>query len=958
MKQLAVLLFIDICTNVFSQAPQSIPYQAIVRNTDGIVLSNTPLTMTFKIHDVSATGTVVFEEDHTTASNAQGLVALKVGGGTPITGTFNTINWGNGAKFLHVLMNAGNDVVDLGTQQMLSVPYALYANDITLRVSLTGDSLFIGDQVSIVPGVSEANVPPLFTDGSGAIDSQGNSYNTIVIGDQEWFSGYLKSDYFTYGKLVDMHDLGQCFSNDSLIPMISDYWTIDGKWALQDSIFGHNYNISALTHTTKNICPIGWRVPTSHDVKILLKSIKPQYDTSYNEVTFTTDELNTFWNSLGWKTVDNNYNNSWDSYYFDTGILNMNSMGIDLYHDWYLRDNILLNVNDTGLLSFQTITSNFVNVTANDTYYQTKCVLDNESIKYGCTDANACNFHPWADENNESCYSIGDECDDKNGNTTYDQINENCDCVGIRDTLPGVLNCGEIEINGCDGDSSITYFGINYDLIEVGGQCWFANDLKTLLKNDGSFLEILESTDYCHDASIPAVYTQETLCGHVSAVYNRAAVIDDNICPTGWHVPTECEWKYLFAEFGAETEELNSNEFGCSNNVLGSMISFRKNCGGEVDDVVGTKNKNGFNALPNLFGVEDNNTFSIEWSDPNALWWWYGSESYFYGLYFIRSLSYYPSYPSYASTASYCTAVRCVKGNANIAGCMDVSACNFNIYANHDDGSCLHLGEACNDSTLQTINDIINDACECVGQLIIDNPVNQGNGVTDIDGNVYSTVVIGNQEWMSENLKTTTFRNGDEIKQFTSVGYCLWSDLNYTLRMPTYLINNNEMINNSIYGKMYNFYAANDPRGVCPAGWRLPNDSDMYELVDYITPLSPIITDIYGQRYSSFAGGKLKAINEWSSPNEGATNEFGFSALPGGGINVNVNGNTIQYYSGISSSWWLISPEYNQNSTIETDYIDRYFSMWHSSAILNLNYSNSFTSPAYNNAHFIRCIKD
>jgi hypothetical protein len=230
MKHFFTLLIILAVHFAYAQAPQSIPYQAVVRNTDGTVMSNTALTMTFKIHDVSATGTVVYEESHTTSSNAQGLVALNVGGGLPITGTFNSINWGNGAKFLHVLMNAGNGLVDLGTQQMLSVPYALYANDITVRVSLTGDSLFIGDQVSIVPGVSEANVPPLFTNGSGAVDSQGNSYNTIVIGFQEWFSGYLKSDYSTNGERLDMHDLGQCFSNDTLIPMISDYWTIDGKW--------------------------------------------------------------------------------------------------------------------------------------------------------------------------------------------------------------------------------------------------------------------------------------------------------------------------------------------------------------------------------------------------------------------------------------------------------------------------------------------------------------------------------------------------------------------------------------------------------------------------------------------------------------------------------------------------------------------------------------------------------
>jgi hypothetical protein len=90
-------------------------------------MANAAVTITFKIHDNSATGTVVYEETHTTTSNAQGLVILNVGGGTALTGSFGNINWGNGNKFLQVLMNAGNGVVDLGTQQMMSVPYALYA---------------------------------------------------------------------------------------------------------------------------------------------------------------------------------------------------------------------------------------------------------------------------------------------------------------------------------------------------------------------------------------------------------------------------------------------------------------------------------------------------------------------------------------------------------------------------------------------------------------------------------------------------------------------------------------------------------------------------------------------------------------------------------------------------------------------------------------------------------------
>ena len=127
MKPLLTFLFLAISAVVFSQAPQSIPYQAIIRNTDGSTMANAAVTITFKIHDNSATGTVVYEETHNNNTNAQGLVSLNVGGGTAVTGTFSGIQWGTRSKFLQVLMNAGNGVVDLGTQQMMSVPYALYA---------------------------------------------------------------------------------------------------------------------------------------------------------------------------------------------------------------------------------------------------------------------------------------------------------------------------------------------------------------------------------------------------------------------------------------------------------------------------------------------------------------------------------------------------------------------------------------------------------------------------------------------------------------------------------------------------------------------------------------------------------------------------------------------------------------------------------------------------------------
>ena len=194
MKNLFLFItFGTITFSSFSQAPPSIPYQAVVRNTDGTMITNTAVTITFKIHDNSATGTVVYEETHATTTNAQGLVSLNVGGGTAVTGTFSGIQWGTGSKFLHVLMNTGSGVVDLGTQQMMSVPYALYAEEVNVRVSVTGDSLFIGNQVSIVPGVSAANYPQIGEYFEGGIvfyiDETGRHglvYDTLELSTASW----------------------------------------------------------------------------------------------------------------------------------------------------------------------------------------------------------------------------------------------------------------------------------------------------------------------------------------------------------------------------------------------------------------------------------------------------------------------------------------------------------------------------------------------------------------------------------------------------------------------------------------------------------------------------------------------------------------------------------------------------------------------------------------------------
>jgi uncharacterized protein (TIGR02145 family) len=138
------------------------------------------------------------------------------------------------------------------------------------------------------------------------------------------------------------------------------------------------------------------------------------------------------------------------------------------------------------------------------------------------------------------------------------------------------------------------------------------------------------------------------------------------------------------------------------------------------------------------------------------------------------------------------------------------------------------------------------------------------NLVVDVDGNTYDTVVIGTQVWMSKNLRVSKYRNGDPIP--TNLSNSTWQ--NTTSGACT--IYNNAVVNDSIYGKLYNWYAVADPRGLCPTGWHVPSDAEWTTLENFLGG-------------SSVAGGKMKAVSSlWTAPNTGATNSSGFTGLPGG----------------------------------------------------------------------------
>ena len=208
--------------------------------------------------------------------------------------------------------------------------------------------------------------------------------------------------------------------------------------------------------------------------------------------------------------------------------------------------------------------------------------------------------------------------------------------------------------------------------------------------------------------------------------------------------------------------------------------------------------------------------------------------------------------------------------------------------------------------------------------------------ITDYDGNVYQTVQIGNQVWMSENLKTTHYANGTAIPLVEDS--LEWDNMGYTDKAYCYYDNSSS--NKDTYGALYNWAAAmngassssanpSGVQGVCPDGWHLPSDTEWTELTDYLGGLD-------------VAGGKMKETGtvHWVSPNTGATNSSGFTALPGGYRHMIGNFSII----GWQAFFWS-STEGNSGNA------------WY--RILSWGYSGVYSDYFYKETGFsVRCLRD
>jgi uncharacterized protein (TIGR02145 family) len=408
MKKIFTIILLIGSMSLLAQAPQGFNYQATVRDGNGQLVINQNVNFRFNIMRNSPTSLPIYVETHLAPTDDLGTVNIVIGQGTPSTGNFAEIPWGEGTYFLGIELNTGDGFIAMGTTQFLSVPYALYANSagntepqglysvlhhgnngeglqikhigdptdakdavtksfVTLRVSLTGDTLFLGEhQWVIVPGISEANTgggePPVNT----VSDVDGNEYPTIIIGNRIWMAANLKVTHYRNGESItypgDNNEAWASNTNGAYA-----WYNNNMEWK---NIYGGLYNYYAVVNSN-GLCPDGWHVPNIEEWTLLsnaiggadsanqLKScrqvesplgdcattIHPRWD--YNEVNHGTNDQGFSAIPAGTRNVEGGYsdiglkNGLWTSAEIGSGrawARNLhNSLGTLLNDDGYMK---------------------------------------------------------------------------------------------------------------------------------------------------------------------------------------------------------------------------------------------------------------------------------------------------------------------------------------------------------------------------------------------------------------------------------------------------------------------------------------------------------------------------------------------------------------------------------------------------------------------------------------------
>lgn len=916
MKKITTLMAICLLlvVTVYAQAPDKFTYQAVVRNASNALVINSQVGVRVNILQGSATGDAVYSESHVTTTNANGLVTVSLGGGSVLHGSFAGIDWADGPYFLKTDIdpNGGNDYSITTTQQLLSVPYALYAkeagngfsgdyNDLTNRPQIPqipADVSAFNNDAGYITAQDIPTMPTVPTNVSAFTNDAGYLTNFTETDPNvpAWAKEATKPTY-NYSEII----------NTPTIPTVPDNvssFTNDAGYITSAAIPTVPTNVSAFVndagYVTSAQVPAqvnaDWNA-TSGTAQILNKPalFSGNYHDLTNKPTLFDGNYNALSNkpNLSAVALSGSYNDLLNKPSIPTAVGELTN-NVGYITAAQVPANVSAFTNDVGYITNSDIPAIPINVSAftNDALYVTEAQLN--MILSSMT---------------STIDSLRDRIREiEAGATPAETDTTTSDTTVIPD--PAIMVDGQ----PCPGMATITdYDGNVYNTVAIGQQCWMKENLRTTHSSTGS----------------PIVYNTNTTIPKYGYLYSWDMAMRD-ICPLGWHVPTEVEWTVLTDYVSGQPE------YVCGNNNRYIALAMAADTGWmtSTNDCAPGKNlishsSTGFDILP--AGFHNDLVFNNDGIGGRAYFW--SSTQYCCGEARYVSVGFISPTVSMINTAdmSHGFSVRCVRDEfseddvlqmietspvlnvtpsmANCGGevfnsigitvfergvCWSTTS-NPTFSDNHTtegEGTgvfnSILFGLVSNTTYYVRAYVYTNRGVKYGNELSFTTPSSDASfvcglsNVSDIEGNTYSTIQIGDQCWMKENLRTTHYSNGIAIMQGIT------SELSTTT--PNYYNPSSTLA----YGYQYNWPAVKGPeevsnnnQGICPTGWHVPNDGEWTKLIHFVRNQNQNVCgdnrNYIARSLASSVGWDYSIMPCAPGYQQGGFNATGFSALTANG---------------------------------------------------------------------------
>ena len=908
MKKITTLIILLLCaTALFAQAPEKFSYQAVVRNASNSLVTDAQVGVRVNILQGTASGNAVYSESHIVNTNANGLVTVSIGGGSVLHGSFESIDWSDGPYFLKTDIdpNGGNDYSITSVQQLLSVPYALYAKE--------ASNSFSGDYNDLT---NTPQIPQIPADVSAFNNDAG---------------------YITIDSVPAIPTNVSAFTNDA--GYITSYTETDPQFNAWDKDYNDLINTPTIPTTTNQL--------TNNSGFITAADIPAQINADWNATSGAAEILNkpiiptvpadvsAFNNDAGYLT---NYTetdpqfNAWDKDYND--LINTPTIPAAA-NDATLT--IQKNGNSIGTFTANASDNQTINVTVPTT---TSELTNNSGF---VTESNLSDIittlNGRIDSLNNAIAAMGGDIPliPVAGQITL-TTNEVTDITVTTATAGGnITNSGGFAITDrgvCWSLNPYPTLSDNYVAASTGGTGNFTVNLTGLSIGNTYYVRAYATntfgTTYGNQVvfctpTIPSVTTADltALSGSSAAGGGEvtgsggATVTARGVCWSTLQNPTTSD---NHTSNGTGVGSFTSTLTGLSPNVTYYVRAYATNMAGTA---YGTQ-KTVIVAASELPVVETTSVTDVVISTAT-----------FSGI--------VTSDGGYALSAKgFCwgTSPNPTTDNSNTTNGIDLGSFTANI-AGLTGGTTYYVRAYATNLAGTAYGAQLTFTTDSQGQACPGTPT-----VTDVDGNTYHTIKIGDQCWMKENLRTTKFPNGTSI--------ALGNDTSSVTAYRYYPNNNSSNV--STYGYLYNWKAVmngqgsstanpSGRQGICPTGWHVPSHAEWQQLESFVNNQYSSNTSTLNT-YAKV----LAATSEWGTDaslnstapghDQSTNNATGFSAYPAGRFYVS--------YSNFSSraSFWSAS------STGNTYYYE--FDITKNSTIA-YNQGGGFTSQY---ALSIRCVKN